>query len=220
MSGTSFEWVSSAFTPTHLQVVSNCVAVYLGASSGDGSPPDHYFHHGQFGSVLHPLSPKLLVASSAELRTQRLTLTCSISVADSVSSFVVSLWKTFLSLETHLSTHCPPPAPEDSVSLFANTPIIVSLQSKANKHTNQSSHSYFSTYLYWLPSSPSTDPLRPAVLSFVPACSSSCYLLHSCKHCKPAFHCLSLLPGIILKKGNHDNQDVCMFYLSVQPNTI
>lgn len=106
------------------------------------------------------VSPKLLVASSAELRTQRLTLTCSISVADSVSSF--------LSLETHLSTHCPPPAPEDSVSLFANTPIIVSLQSKANKHTNQSSHSYFSTYLYWLPSSPSTDPLRPAVLSFVP----------------------------------------------------
>lgn len=86
------------------------------------------------------VSPKLLVASSAELRTQRLTLTCSISVADSVSSF--------LSLETHLSTHCPPPAPEDSVSLFANTPIIVSLQSKANKHTNQSSHSYFSTYLY------------------------------------------------------------------------
>lgn len=86
------------------------------------------------------VSPKLLVVSSAELRTQRLTLTCSISVADSVSSFFVSLWKTFLSLETHLSTH--------SVSLFANTPIIVSLQSKANKHTNQSSHSYFSTYLY------------------------------------------------------------------------
>lgn len=45
--------------PTHLQVVSNCVAVYLGASSGDGSPPDHYFHHGQFGSVLHPRFPKV-----------------------------------------------------------------------------------------------------------------------------------------------------------------
>lgn len=59
MSGTNFEWVSSAFTPTHLQVVSNCEAVYLGASSGDGSPPDRYFHHGRFGSVLHPRFPKV-----------------------------------------------------------------------------------------------------------------------------------------------------------------